>query len=67
MRYIGLFLLIGSISCQQTKEGVLLQEVRSAEEIRIDDLVKQYMGLPAITVTDAYSERSAGGRHDFFI
>ena len=61
----ALFYLFGFVSCQ-TRDTSLLEIVRSAEESRIDGLVKQYMGLPAITVTDAYSERSAGGRHDFF-
>ena len=66
MRWIGLLLLLGFVSCQYDREGALMEQVRSAEETRIDGLLKHYMGLPPITVTGAYSERSAGGRHDFF-
>ncbi len=54
------------ISCQLNEEQSLQNEVRKTEESRIDDLVKEYMDLPAITVTDAYSERSAGTRNDFY-
>lgn len=66
MKWIAFFLLTGITSCQQAREGALLEQVRLAEETRIDGLVKQYMGFPPITVTAAYSERSTGGRHDFF-
>lgn len=63
---IVLFFLISFVSCQNNPEKALKNEVISAEETRIVDLVDQYMGLPAITVTDAFSERSAGTRHDFY-
>ena len=66
MKWIAFLLLTGITSCQQVREGALLEQVRLAEETRIDGLVKRYLGLPPITVTAAYSERSAGGLHDFF-
>jgi hypothetical protein len=65
-QWILALLMIGFISCQSNPEEVLKKEVRSAEETRIDLLVDEYMGLPTITVTEAFSERSAGTRNDFY-
>jgi hypothetical protein len=42
-------------------EGVLSAEIR-----RLDGKVESYMSEPPITVTAYSSERSAGGRHDFY-
>ncbi|MGF7139445.1 alginate lyase family protein [Roseimarinus sediminis] len=60
-----LFLLV-LISCKTNEKEALLDEVKSFEEKRIEKLVTEYMGLPALTVTDTICVRSAGSRHDFY-
>ncbi len=66
VNWIIAFFILGLVSCEDNAQKDLKEEVKSAEEHRIDLLVKEYMGLPAITVTDAFSERSAGTLHDFY-
>ncbi|MDA3817116.1 MAG: alginate lyase family protein [Prolixibacteraceae bacterium] len=66
-RYLGVFLFFfGLMSCQVDGKDALKEEVRSFEEKRIDSLVTEYMGMPAVTVTDTFCVRSTGNRHDFY-
>lgn len=61
-----MLLLLVLISCRPNDKEALIDEVKSFEEKRIEKLVTEYMGLPAITVTDTFCVRSAGTLHDFY-
>ena len=54
------------VSCQSNSNDVLYEKVKAFETERVGHLVDQYMGMNAITVTDTFCTRSAGGVHDFY-
>lgn len=64
--WMVMLLVVALMSCQNDQKEALKEQVRSFEEKRIDNLVDEYMGKPAITVTDTFCVRSSGNRHDFY-
>lgn len=64
---IGLLLLLLflTLQCKEAKTGDEFSVV-AVEKDRVIALAETYSELKPITVTDATSERSAGGKHDFY-
>ena len=58
----GSLLIAASGSEEQTMKDQVIEAVRDTEIARAKALLRT---IP-VTVTDAYSERSAGGKHDFY-